>query len=89
MILHGSGCIFKWGEPIEARVRAVYIVIDPPFFDAVAGVPVADEEPLVEALIAQLAIEAFHEAVIRHVVLGVIVCSYASEEGRLAGEGSM
>jgi hypothetical protein len=33
-------------------VRAVHIVVDPPFFDAVSGVPIAVEEPLVEALIA-------------------------------------
>src|SRR3954469_313094 len=52
------------GEPIEAGVRSVHIVVDPPFLDAVVGVPVAAEEPLIEALIAQSANEAFDEAVL-------------------------
>jgi hypothetical protein len=43
-------------------VRTVYIVIDPPFFDAVSGVPVDGEESLIEALVAS--VEAFHKAVL-------------------------
>ena len=43
---------------------AIHIVVDPPFFDAVAGLPIAGEEPFVEALIALPTIEAFHEAVL-------------------------
>ena len=43
---------------------AVYIVVDPPFFDDLAGMPIAGEEPLVEALIAHPAAKAFHQAVL-------------------------
>ena len=45
-------------------MRAVHIVVDPPFFDAVSGMPIAGEEPLVEALIAQPTVKALHEAVL-------------------------
>jgi hypothetical protein len=34
-------------------VWAVRIVVDPPVFDAVSGVSIAGEEPLVEAFVAQ------------------------------------
>ena len=53
MILSGSGCVFKRCEAIEAGVRPVHIVVAPPFLDVVASVPIAGEEPLVEALIAK------------------------------------
>ena len=33
MPLDGAGCELHWGEPVEARVRAVGVVVDPPFFD--------------------------------------------------------
>ena len=45
-------------------MRSIHIVVDPPFFDAVAGMLIAGEEPFVEALVAQPTIEAFHEAVL-------------------------
>jgi len=45
-------------------VRAVEIVVDPPLFDALAGITVAAEQVLVEALVPQPSVEAFHEAVL-------------------------
>ena len=43
---------------------AIHIVVDPPFFNDLAGMPIAGEEPLVEALVAQPTVEALHEAVL-------------------------
>ena len=33
MPLVGAGSKLGWGEPVEARVRSVGVVVDPPFFD--------------------------------------------------------
>lgn len=43
---------------------AIHIVVDPSFFDAVSGMSIAGEEPLVETLVAHLSVEALHEAVL-------------------------
>ena len=68
VVVHcGPGCKFVRGEPIEARVRSVQIVVDPPFFDDFAGVSVAAEQVLVETLVPQSAVEAFNEAILRGV----------------------
>ncbi len=40
------------------------VVIDPPFFDDLSGLRQVGEEVLVEALVAQSAIEALDEAVL-------------------------
>ena len=45
-------------------MRAVHIVVDPPFFDAVASMPIAGEELHVGALIAQPTVGTLHEAVL-------------------------
>ena len=42
----------------------VEIVVDPPFFDDLPGMAVAAEQMLVQALVPQPAVEAFHEAVL-------------------------
>jgi len=39
-------------------------VVDPPFFDDLAGMPIAGEDLLVGTLVAQPSAEAFHEAVL-------------------------
>lgn len=33
MPLAGAGCKLRWGEAVEARVRALGVVVDPPGFD--------------------------------------------------------
>ncbi len=49
VVVHcGRGCKFVWGEPVEARVPSVQVVVDPPFFDDVAGVTMAAEQMLVD-----------------------------------------
>ena len=48
MVLLGPGCKFVRGEPIEARVGSVEIVVGPPVFDDLSGVPVAGEQVLIE-----------------------------------------
>ena len=45
-------------------MRGGQIVVDRPFFDAVSGVPIAGEEPLIETLVAQPSVEALHEAIL-------------------------
>jgi hypothetical protein len=41
-------CKLVWGEPVETGVRPVQIVVDPPFLNAVAGMPAAGEQPFFE-----------------------------------------
>lgn len=52
----GEGCELGWCEPVEARVRPVSVVVDPPFFDDLTGLVEVGEQALVETLIAQPAI---------------------------------
>lgn len=40
MVPFGPGCKFVRGEPIEARVRSVQIVVDPPFLDDLSSMAV-------------------------------------------------
>lgn len=49
-------------EPIEARVRAVVIVVVVPCRNQMAGTAQGREQVLVLAFISQAAIESFHEA---------------------------
>jgi len=37
MHLSGAGCELGWYELVEARVQSVGVVVDPPFFDDLAG----------------------------------------------------
>ena len=60
----GACCELSWCEPIEARVRSVGIVVDPPFFDDLARVLEIGEQVFVEALVAQATVEAFDEAIL-------------------------
>ena len=64
MPLSGACCKLRWCEPVQARVRSECVVVDPPFFDDTSGLWQAGEEVLVEALVAQSAIEALDEAVL-------------------------
>ena len=64
MPLIGACCELSWCEPVEARVRSVGVVVDPPFFDDPACLAEVREHVLVEALVPQAAIEAFHEAIL-------------------------
>lgn len=56
--------ILPRGEPVEARVWAMVIVVVAPSRDQIPGVAQVGEQMLVEALVAQTAVEAFHEAVL-------------------------
>ncbi len=58
----GANCKFDRREPVEARVRPVGIVVDPPFLDDLASLVEVDEQVLVQALVAQAAIEALDRA---------------------------
>ena len=57
----GACCELSRCEPVEARVRSVGVVVDPPFFDDLARLVEVGEQVLVEALITQAAVEAFHD----------------------------
>jgi len=57
MPLRGAGCKRGRGEPAEVRVRPDGVVIDPPGFDDPNGLLEVGEQVLVEALVAQPAVE--------------------------------
>ena len=50
----GACCELSRCEPVEARVRSVGVVVDPPFFDDVARLLDVGEQVLVEALVGAL-----------------------------------
>ena len=60
----GACCELGWCEPVEARVRSVGVVVDPPFFDDLARLVEVGEQVLVEALVAQSAVEALDEPIL-------------------------
>ena len=64
MPLDGAGCKGCWGEPVEARVWAFGVVIDPPCFDDPACRSLAREQMLVDAFIPEAAVEALDEPVL-------------------------
>ena len=53
MPLIGACCELRRCEPIEARVRSVGVVVDPPFFDDPACLAEVREHVLVEAFVTQ------------------------------------
>src|SRR3954463_12302208 len=55
MPLLGACCELDRCEPVEARVRSVGVVVDPPFFDDLTRLVEVDEQVLVETLVAQSA----------------------------------
>src|SRR6185312_12344642 len=57
-------CELSWCEPVEARVRSVGVVVDPPCFDDLPCFVEIAEQVLVEALVAQPAVEALDEAIL-------------------------
>ena len=64
MPLIGACCELSWCEPIEARVRSVGVVVDPPFFDDLARLAEVREHVLVEVFVAEASVEALHEAIL-------------------------
>ena len=46
MALVGAGCELGWCEPVKARVGSVGVVVDPPFFDDLAGLVEVGEQVL-------------------------------------------
>ncbi len=48
MPLVGAGCKGCWGEPVEARVWAFGVVVDPPCFDDPASLRQARKQVFVE-----------------------------------------
>src|SRR3954451_10558052 len=86
MPLIGACCELSWCEPVEARVRSVGIVVDPPCFDDLTRLFEITEQVLVEALVAQPAVEALHEAILhrfarRDVVPFDVVLLLPSQDG--------
>jgi len=63
MPLIGACCELSWCEPVEARVRPVGVVVDPPFFDDIASLVEVGEEGSLRH-VTQSAVEAFHEAIL-------------------------
>ncbi len=51
-------------EPVEARMRSVHIVVDPPVFNDVAGVSVTAEQMFVEAFVPKPAVEALDKTIL-------------------------
>jgi hypothetical protein len=64
LALFGAGCELGWCEPVEARVRPVGVVVDPPFLDDLAGLAEVGEQVLIEALVAQPTVEAFDKTIL-------------------------
>ena len=64
LVLSGPGCELVRGEAAQARVRPVKVVVDPPSLDDPADRWQASEEVLVEALVAEAAVQALDEAVL-------------------------
>ena len=64
MPLMWACCELSRCEPVEARVRSIGVVVDPPFFDDLARLLEVGEEVFVEALVAQSAVEALDEAIL-------------------------
>jgi hypothetical protein len=60
----GACCELSRCEPVEARVRSVGVVVDPPLFDDPAGLAEVSEHVLVETLVTQAAVEALDEAIL-------------------------
>jgi len=75
MPLIGACCELSRCEPVEARVRAVGVVVDPPFFDDVSCLVEIGEQVLVEALVTQAAVEALYEAILHGFAGGNVVPS--------------
>jgi hypothetical protein len=65
MPLCGAGCKRGRREPAKARVRPGGVVVDPPGFDDLDGLLQGGEQGLIEAFVAQPAVERFDEAVLR------------------------
>ena len=55
----------RWWDTPATAVRSNLVVVTPPVGDDVAGLGERDEPMLVEALVAELAVEAFDVAVLR------------------------
>ena len=53
MPLIAACCELSRREPVEARVRSVGVVVDPPLFDDPAGLAEVSEHVLVETLVTQ------------------------------------
>lgn len=64
LVLYWPLVILPRGEPVEARMWAMVIVVDAPGRDKLPGMAQVGEQVLVEALVAQSAIEALDEAVL-------------------------
>src|SRR6266404_859720 len=73
MPLIGACCELSRCEPVEARVRAGGVVVDPPFFDDVSCLVEIGEQVLVEALVTQTAVEALYEAILHGFAGGNVV----------------
>src|SRR5215475_10567751 len=64
MPLVGACCKLRWCEPAQARVWSCNVVVDTPGLDDPAGLGEIGEQVLVEAFVAQPAVERFDEAVL-------------------------
>ena len=64
MPLPGAGCKLRWGEPVEARVRASCVIVETPGFDDPARLLQAAEQMLVQAFIAKTADKALCKAIL-------------------------
>lgn len=60
----GPGSELGRRETAEARLGAVGVVVPPPFFDDPTGLWQASEHVLVQAFVAEAAVQVFHEGVL-------------------------
>ena len=64
MALVGPGCKLGWREATEARVRAAAVVVGLPRRNQLAGMRQRAEQALVQALVAEPAVEALDERIL-------------------------
>ena len=60
----GACCKLIRCEPVEARVRSVGVVVDPPVFDDLTRLVEIGEQVFVKTLVAQASVEALDEAIL-------------------------
>ncbi len=79
-LLSFKHCELGRRQGAKARVRPAVVVVEPPRFDRLAGFGEREEDVLVEALVAQFAVERFDEGVL-HRLAGVDVVPLQSPGG--------
>jgi len=64
MVLFGLGCKLPRGEPVQARMWSVVVIVVTPAVDDLSCVAITPEQMLVQAFVSQATVERFNEAVL-------------------------